>query len=148
VVARVRDVAQSRLLKGRKQLVVDATGVGIAVVDLLRSVPLGCDLWPVVITGGHTVAVNGGYWSVPKRDLVIGLQVLMESGTLTIASGMRETATLTRELAEMRVRVSPSGQEQFGVWREGEHDDLVLAVALACWAGKGARVGERQERLL
>jgi hypothetical protein len=27
----------------------------------------------------------------------------------------------------------PFGQEQFVCWREREHDDLVLAVALGCW---------------
>jgi len=40
---------------------------------------------------------------------------------------------LRKEMAEMEVRVSAAGTEQFGAWREGEHDDLVLAVALACW---------------
>ena len=30
----------------------------------------------------------------------------------------------------------PAGNEQYGVWREGKHDDLVFAVALACWASK------------
>ena len=40
----------------------------------------------------------------------------------------------------MRVRVTSSGNEQYGAWREGEHDDLVFAVALACWgAGKRYR---------
>ena len=34
----------------------------------------------------------------------------------------------------MEVKVSAAGNEQFGAWREGQHDDLVLAVALACWA--------------
>jgi hypothetical protein len=31
------------------------------------------------------------------------------------------------------VRTTAAGHEQFGVWREGQHDDLVFAVALACW---------------
>ena len=34
------------------------------------------------------------------------------------------------EMAEMRVKVTAAGNTQFGVWREGAHDDLVLAVAL------------------
>jgi hypothetical protein len=36
----------------------------------------------------------------------------------------------------MRVKTTPSGNEQFGAWRQGEHDDLVFAVALASWAVK------------
>jgi hypothetical protein len=48
----------------------------------------------------------------------------------------------------MQVKVSTAGNEQFGAWREGAHDDLVLAVALACWAveiaypQRGAQVDE------
>ena len=40
------------------------------------------------------------------------------------------------------MRVKVTGQEQYGVWREGKHDDLVLAVALAC---RGARKAFRLE---
>ena len=32
-----------------------------------------------------------------------------------------------------QVKISLSRQEQYAVWREGTHDDLVFAVALACW---------------
>jgi hypothetical protein len=42
-------------------------------------------------------------------------------------------------MTEMRVKVTAGGREQFGGWREGEHDDMVLAVALACWGMKKAR---------
>src|SRR5438477_88992 len=41
-----------------------------------------------------------------------------------------------REMAEVRVKISAEGNEQLGAWREGEHDDLVFAVALACWGTK------------
>ena len=32
--------------------------------------------------------------------------------------------------------VTASGREQYGAWREGTHDDLVFAVALAYWAAR------------
>ena len=57
----------------------------------------------------------------------------MQQGRLQIAARMNEGATLVKEMAEMRVKISGSGNEQFGAWRSGEHDDLVLAVAMACW---------------
>jgi len=38
-------------------------------------------------------------------------------------------------MAAMRVRVTAAGREEYGAWRAGEHDDLVVAVALACWGG-------------
>ena len=86
-----------------------------------------------MITGGDTERYADGYYRVPKRDLIVGLQVLLQQGGLQIAAGMSEGATLVKEMAEMRVKITGSGNEQFGAWRSGEHDDLVLAVALACW---------------
>jgi hypothetical protein len=38
-----------------------------------------------------------------------------------------------RELQQFQVKVTAAAHETFGVWRDGQHDDLVLAVALACW---------------
>ena len=70
---------------------------------------------------------------MPKRDLIVGLQVLLQNGELQIAAGLEHGAALVKEMAEMRVKVTAEGNEQFGAWREGEHDDLVFAVALACW---------------
>jgi hypothetical protein len=31
------------------------------------------------------------------------------------------------------VKITPATNEVFGAWREGQHDDLVLAVAIAVW---------------
>lgn len=52
---------------------------------------------------------------------------------LKIAANLRAAAALAKELSEMRVEITPSGNEQFGARREGSHDDMVFAVALACW---------------
>jgi hypothetical protein len=116
-------------------LVVDATGVGPPVVDLLRMRGLGRGLMPVTITGG--MSANGsareGY-RVPKRDLITGLQVAFETRTLGIAGGLGGMVeALIEELTEMRCEVSETGHEKFGVWREGLHDDLVLATSLGWW---------------
>jgi hypothetical protein len=36
-----------------------------------------------------------------------------------------------------KVEITKSGHDTYGNdWRENEHDDLVLAVALAAWAGE------------
>lgn len=52
---------------------------------------------------------------------------------LSIAQDQEHAPTLARELTEMRVKISASGHDSYGVWREGEHDDLVLAFTLALW---------------
>lgn len=55
---------------------------------------------------------------------------------LQVAAGMKLGPVLVEEMAAMRVKQTLSGHEQFGAWREGEHDDLVFAVALAYWGPK------------
>jgi hypothetical protein len=144
VVERLRERMRSRQLSGgQRHVVVDGTGVGSAVVDLLRREDLGSELWPVTITAGGRERYANGYYRVPKRELIVGLEVLLEQGGLLIAEGMREGAALVNEMAEMRVKRTGSARERYGVWRAGEHDDLVLAVALACW---GLRRAERLDR--
>ena len=102
---------------------------------MLKRAGLGCLIAPVLITGGDLPHREQGYFMVPKRDLVTGLVVRLERGQLKIAEGLKDGEELMRELAGMRVRVTASGREEYGAWRAGEHDDLVLAVALACWGG-------------
>ena len=69
-----------------------------------------------------------------QRDLIIGLQVLLQRGGLQIAAGLKFGQKLVEELMAVEVRVSPAGNEQYAAWREGTHDDLVFAVALAYWS--------------
>ena len=149
VVARVGKVMRSAALaKGRRHLVVDATGVGLPVVDLLERADLPCRIWPVTITGGVSEGLSKSTYRVPKRDLIIGLQVRLQVGELQIAAGLREGEALARELGDMRVQMTSGGREKYGA-RGGEHDDLVLAVALACWGvsklEETGKVGERRE---
>jgi hypothetical protein len=138
VVRRVLEVTHSRGLAGRCHLAVDGTGVGPPVVDMLRAAGPGCPLSPVVVTSGEKENRADGYYRVPKRNLIVGLQVLLQRHALRIAAGMTHGEALVAEMAEMQVKVTGAGREQFGAWRQGTHDDLVFAVALACWAAKRA----------
>ena len=133
IVERVAEVMETDPLRGQSDLIVDATGVGRPVVDLLQRRGLGCRIRPVLVTGGQRESYENGYYGVPKRDLILGLQVMLQAEELKIAAGLEFGAALVTEMAEMRVKLTSSGNEQFGAWREGTHDDLVFAVALACW---------------
>lgn len=112
------------------------TGLGRPIVDLLRERQLPCRLWPAVITSGLGEVYADGYYQLPKRELLLGLQVLLQSGELRIAADVPEAAALSRELGAMRVEISESGRDG---WRSGAHDDLVFAVTPACWAAKKGR---------
>ncbi len=116
-------------------LVVDETGVGVAVTDMLRS--RGLTFAAVSITAGTKSRQDPdtGTWYVPKRDLVSTVDILLQSRRLTVVESLAEAETLTRELQGFQYKLTAAGHDTYGApdWREGSHDDLVLAVALACW---------------
>jgi hypothetical protein len=118
-------------------LAVDYTGAGRPVVDMLRRAQLQAYLVPITITGGqkcHLDPATG--WSVPKTDLVSVLQVLLQFRRIKIAPTLPEAKTLVRELLNFQVKITEAANETFGAWREGVHDDLVLAIAVAAWTGE------------
>jgi hypothetical protein len=115
-------------------LIVDHTGVGRGVVDTFRERPGLARLHAVTITGGDKENRDGNDWRVPKRDLVGCVQILLQAGRLKIAPRLREARTLTEEMSAFQVKITDAGNDTYGAWREGQHDDLVLAVALSCWA--------------
>jgi hypothetical protein len=134
VVRRVVDLTRCPQLSAPVHLAVDNTGVGIAVVDMLRAAHPRAVLLPVTITAGDTENSCHGVYRVPKRDLIVGLQVLLQQGGLRIAANLKDVPTLLKELMAMQVKITAAGNEQLAAWREGDHDDLVFAVALATWA--------------
>jgi phage FluMu gp28-like protein len=147
VVERVRRMVGHELLRGRCALAVDATGVGSPVVDMLRSGGLGCGLSAVNITGGEKETHAGNVWNVPKRDLMTGLQVLLEKRELRIARRLEEAGALIRELTDMRMTAGAGGRLRMGADGSGEHDDLAIALALACWRAKRRENGYGTQRI-
>lgn len=134
IVADVRDLLERPPLKGATAaLVIDATGVGAAVVDLLKDAGLGVRLVPVTITAGSEAHEGFEGWRVPKRDLVGAVQVLLQRRRLRIAKALAEAEALLTEMEGFRVQITAAGRDTYGAGPEGTHDDLVVAVALACW---------------
>lgn len=131
IVREVGALLSTPQLVGKCRLVVDATGVGRPVVDLLRKARLRPI--PVVITSGDRVTVEGGFLRVPKRDLAGSLQVLLQTQRLKIAATHPLVPVLTEEMKNFKVKLTLSGHDTYGAWREGQHDDLILSVALATW---------------
>ena len=146
VVERVRELVRRPEMAGRCTLSMDATGVGMPVLDMLRKASLGCSIAPVIITGGERESHSGGLWYVPKRDLITGLQVMLEKRELGLPVNLAATRLLTKELQDFQERAGRRGGARFGAWHEGQHDDLVIAAALATWRARwktGAGAGWR-----
>jgi len=121
---------------------VDATGVGVPVVDLLRERIHGGRVVAVYFIHGNrrTETVKDGQprVSLGKAYLVSRLLSLLESGRVHLprTSGAR---ALERELLNYEVRVDENACDRYGAFREGTHDDLVTALGLATQEGAGNR---------
>ncbi len=115
------------------RLLVDATGVGRPVLDLVRQARMPADVRGATITAGDALSRDGLDYRVPKADLVGTLQLLLGDGRLKWAATLPLRAELEAELADFRVKLTAAAHESYGAWREGQHDDLVLALALASW---------------
>jgi hypothetical protein len=69
------------------------------------------------------------------------VQVLLERDELRIARRMRDVGSLVRELLDMQSTTTSSGGRRFGADGCGQHDDLVIALALACWRARRPEIG-------
>ena len=128
VKARLREYPKENIAA----VIVDATGVGSAVMDLLKRADLGVRLIGVVITGNQAVPVGtgattvAGYQSVSRAELLTGLQIAVQAKRLTVSmSECREWEALSRELVLLRMEGK----------RAGVQDDLAFGLGLAVWWG-------------
>lgn len=118
------------LVQPTAALLIDYTGVGRPVFDMFAQSRALRYVQGVVITSGRDTTHTHAGWAVPKGELVSRLQALLHAGRLRIAARLPDAAVLARELQDFRVRFTEAGNATFNA-REGAHDDLVLALALA-----------------
>jgi len=120
----------------RPLLLVDATGVGTPVVDLLREA-LGRerarDLLAVTFTHGDRFTLDRATRSASlgKAYLVSRLQALLQTNRLKLPE-TEEARALARELQDYEIRVDTDANDKYGAFKVGTHDDLVTALGLAC----------------
>jgi hypothetical protein len=143
IVERVAALMLTPQLYEDSRLLIDATGVALPVAEnferLVRRKGVKGWATKVLITNGDTQTRDGSTYRVPRRDLASTLQVLLSYDRLKIAPALPDAGMLSTELANFQVKVMPAGTPDDLIWREAATDDLVLAVALACWGGENRR---------
>jgi len=132
-------------------VIADATGCGRGVIEMLHQelyalgVKMNAPDYPiqsltpgfVQITAGSTVTKSPPLLNVPKKDLITAPLILLQDERLRISEELELCDVLKRELQNFRVKINiATGHDSYEAWREHEHDDLVLALALACWAAE------------
>lgn len=137
VVKRVRQILSLGEFKASWRdpvLAVDASGVGRAVVDMF--VAEGVSPVRITIHGGDAASQDGAEHRVPKRDIVGVLQATLQTERLKVRKADPLADTFVRELQAFKVKVNPATAHDSYEAREGEHDDLVLAVGIAIWTAE------------
>jgi hypothetical protein len=113
-------------LANRTGLIVDGTGAGTPIVQEMRR--CGLPAVPIYITGGQKA--NGS--NVPKQQLLSLLLLLLQQRRLKIPQDVRLRAELVEEFNNFMTKRSPSGYLT-GSAAAGAHDDLIMALTLACY---------------
>lgn len=136
----VDDVSEMMLdpgLLGNAELVLDYGGVGRGVHDMFmeahRSGRLG-PYWPrtVTLTGGFATSTSTGT-STHKGDIISVLLKAAQRGRITIPD-MPLADALRRELRAFTLKQDKrTGNVRFEAKRQSDHDDILLAAAMAVW---------------
>ncbi len=112
---------------------VDATGVGTPVVDVLRTANVQAELVAVYFNYGDKRTEINGEVRLGKAFLVSRLQAALQAGRLHLPK-TAEARTLSEELLDYEIRVDENANDKYGAFRVGCHDDLVTALGLAVQA--------------
>jgi len=136
----IAELVESLVKRGisRPRIIVDSTGVGAPVVDILREALKGRsrDLIAATFTHGDKYTQNdeshqrqGSTASVGKAYLVSRLQALLQTNRLKLPK-TPETEALAKELKEYEIRIDQDANDKYGAFKVGTHDDLVTALGL------------------
>jgi hypothetical protein len=133
-------------LLNRNDLVVEA-GPGIkAVVAFLRKNRLPAWIRPVEIRASAEDTHVEGIWRIAKASVIETTRQILQEDRLAFDDQMPpevlkstpSTQTIYQALLTYPYNKTPAANDAFAS-REGADDDLILAVALACWFGERCR---------
>lgn len=142
IAKRIGEICRSPALALGVDLLVDATGVGRPVLEMIKKEvqkvtmtgTVQVRVVPILITGGaHVTRDDKGFWHVPKTVLVSSLQVALQEKSLSVVRSLEMASILTKEMQSFQMNVKASGNTSFEALRVRDHDDLVLAVAQTAW---------------
>jgi hypothetical protein len=148
---RIDIIMQNPRLRLNTDLIVDGTGVGEAVVEMIRK--RGLYPIPIIFSGGEEArehyasmgevfntgsgALGGAKIlkgiSVPKKDLVDAGKVMIQQGRIRIAPG-RWNEDFKKQLTKFKGKVNErTGSTKYEAETEQDHDDLVVCFLMGAW---------------
>lgn len=112
-------------------LVIDATGLGRPVVDMIRGQLKHGHMRCVTLTAGAGDHYESPMYYVPKVNVIAEAQVVLQQHRIEFVD-IPQTDVLIEELRTFRVAISANGHETYNA-AQGAHDDHVIALALGVW---------------
>ncbi|MFZ0011275.1 MAG: hypothetical protein WAL97_05150 [Halobacteriota archaeon] len=141
--ARLDEFLKAKAVEQRKKdsitWVLDTTGVGESVAELVETAMPLADIKKVYITGGIKATVASDNYNeihLPKSQLVSTLVAAFDAKIIYLTRDSREIDAIIDELRNYEIHVSENaGRETYGA-KVGKHDDLITALGLAIWAAE------------
>ena len=118
-ISRLKMITGKLAARGACIVVVDESGAGIPIVELMRK-ELSSRIVAITITSGQAATQMG----VPRAALITKMQVMAEREELEIPANCRDTEALKAELVNLSLQ------------KTGDLDDIALGLCLACWRAK------------
>jgi hypothetical protein len=142
----------------KSMLATDATGPGLHLYeDMIRDEAMlnlvsKERIFPVVITSGQNEERDGKFFKVPKHLLISRLQSAVRRHDIRVPRKLPLYGTLESELEgyEMQIREGSKRVTFSNNPRDGgpEHDDTILALALAWWRVNYKKKGTTKLRVI
>lgn len=115
------------------EFLLDATGVGVAVKDMLRS--KGVKLKAITITAGETLTRVGPEIHLGKARLIGKFLGAFDAGKVHVNPNMPIWPQVEKEMLSFRAEMSAQGRVKLEA-EPGENDDMLFALAMAVWYGE------------
>lgn len=149
---KIKALMDSEAMKNNSELIVDGTGVGEAIIDILRSKSLRPT--PIVFTGGDQLNIKyeknlrrfGGFGAgigtmqvirqldVPKKDLVAAGQTMIQQCRLRIAPEVQYANDFRKQLVHFKGKVNEkTGYTSYNNDNPEVHDDFTVCFLMAMW---------------
>jgi len=130
VAKQVKVIFENPYISTYGELIVDQTGVGRPVIEMMEQEglnPLG-----ITITGGNDVLKTVDGYNVPKKSIVSAFLIMLQSAQVHVSNKLKLAKAFKKELEAFKVKINTrTGHEIYE--GEGEHDDLVMCVAIPLW---------------
>ena len=103
------------------------------VIDLMRQSQLSpIGIW---ITAGATSNQTSYGYTVPKEELISSLQMVLSTNRLKFSDQLDPelVAQLRHEFQHFTEKKTKNLGTTYEAWRESDHDDMVLSLAMNIW---------------